>query len=70
MSDETSITVNHDGVNSFAAALWNPQQYEIFIDDQKIGELNGYTNHKSIGLFNWWDMCETYLKQIEICVRN
>jgi hypothetical protein len=34
MSDETSITVNQEGVNSFAAALSNPQQYEIFIDDQ------------------------------------
>ena len=30
MSDETSIIVNQEGVNSFAAALWNPQQYEIF----------------------------------------
>ena len=47
MSDEASITVNQEGVKSFAAALWNPQQYEIFIDDQKIGVLNGYTNHKT-----------------------
>jgi hypothetical protein len=50
MSDETSITVNQEGVNSFAAALWNPQQYEIFIDDQKIGELDGYTNHKTCAI--------------------
>jgi len=39
MSNQSSITVNQDGVNSFAVALWNPPQYEIFIDDQKIGEL-------------------------------
>jgi hypothetical protein len=50
MSDETSITVNQEGVNSFAAALWNPQQYEIFIDDQKIGELDGYTNPKTCAI--------------------
>jgi hypothetical protein len=50
MSDEASITVNQEGVNSFAAALWNPQQYEIFIDDQKIGELDGYTNHNQRNL--------------------
>jgi hypothetical protein len=50
MSDETSITVNQEDVNSFAAALWNPQQYEIFIDDQKIGELDGYTNHKTCAI--------------------
>jgi hypothetical protein len=47
MSNEASITVNQEGVKSFAAALWSPQQYEIFIDDQKIGVLNGYTNHKT-----------------------
>ena len=47
MSSEASITVNQEGVNSFAAALWNPRQYEIFIDDQKVGVLNGYTNHKT-----------------------
>jgi hypothetical protein len=35
MSNQSSITVNQDGVNSFAVALWNPPQYEIFIDDQK-----------------------------------
>ena len=47
MSNEASITVKQDGVNSFAAALWSPQQYEIFIDDKKIGGLDGYTNHKT-----------------------
>jgi hypothetical protein len=50
MSDETSITVNQEGVNSFAAALWNSQQYEIFIDDQKIGGLDGYTSHKTCAI--------------------
>lgn len=39
MSNQSSITVNQEGVDSLAAALWNPQQYEIFIDDQKIGGL-------------------------------
>ena len=43
-------TVNQEGVNSFAAALWNPQQYEIFIDDQEIGKLDGYTNHKTCAI--------------------
>jgi hypothetical protein len=41
MSSEASITVIQEGVNSFAAALWNPQQYEIFIDDQNVGVLDG-----------------------------
>ncbi len=50
MSNEASITVNQEGVKSFAAALWNPQQYEIFIDDQKIGVLNGYTNRKTCAI--------------------
>jgi hypothetical protein len=50
MSSEASITVNQEGVNSFAAALWNPQQYEIFIDDQKVGVLNGYTSHKTCAI--------------------
>jgi hypothetical protein len=47
MSNEASITVSQEGVKSFAAALWTPQQYEIFIDDHKVGVLNGYTNHKT-----------------------
>jgi hypothetical protein len=50
MSNQASITVNQDGVKSFAAALWNPQQYEIFIDDQKVGLLNGYTNRKTCAI--------------------
>ena len=50
MSNQSSITVNQDGVNSFAAALWNPQEYEIFIDDQKIGLLDGYTNQETCAI--------------------
>ena len=50
MGNEASITVNQEGVKSFAAALWNPQHYEIFIDDQEIGVLNGYTNHKTCAI--------------------
>jgi hypothetical protein len=46
MSNEAFITVNQQGVKSFAAALWNPQQYEIFTDDQKIGVLDGYINRR------------------------
>ena len=41
----TCITIKQDGVDSFASALWNPQHYEIFIDDRRVGELNGYQNH-------------------------
>ena len=44
MSNEASITVNQVDVKSFAGALWNPQEYEIYIDDRKVGLLNGYQN--------------------------
>jgi len=37
-----SITVNQEGVKSFASALLNAQEYEIFVDDQNVGVLNGY----------------------------
>jgi hypothetical protein len=47
MSTEASIIVNQEGVKSFASALWSAQEYEIFIDDQKIGVLNGYQNRKT-----------------------
>jgi hypothetical protein len=50
MSNKASITVNQEGVKSFAAALWNPQQYEIFIDDQKVGVLNGYTDQRTCAI--------------------
>ncbi len=42
-----SITVNQDGIKSFFSALINPQHYEIFIDDQKTGELTGYTTRNT-----------------------
>jgi hypothetical protein len=42
ISTEASITVIQDGVKSFASALLNGQEYEIFIDDRRIGVLNGY----------------------------
>ncbi len=50
MDGEATITVKQDGVGSFASKLWNPQQYEIYIDDQKVGELDGYRNEKSLRL--------------------
>jgi hypothetical protein len=42
-----SITVTQDGITSFASALLNAQEYEIFVDDQRIGVLNGYTSRKT-----------------------
>ena len=50
MGTEASITVNQEGVRSFASALWNAQEYEIFIDDQKVGVLNGYLNHNTCAI--------------------
>ena len=50
MSTEASITVNQEGVKSFASALWNAQEYEIFIDDRKVGVLNGYQNRNTCAL--------------------
>ena len=44
---QASITVNQDGINSFASALSCAQEYEIFIDDRKVGVLNGYQNRKT-----------------------
>ena len=44
MSAEASITVNQEGVKTFASALLNVQEYEIFVDDRKVGVLNGYQN--------------------------
>ncbi len=45
-----SITVNQDGIKSFFSALINPQHYEIFIDDRKVGELTGYTTRNTTQL--------------------
>jgi hypothetical protein len=44
MSAEASITVNQEGVKTFAPALLNVQEYEIFIDGRKVGVLDGYQN--------------------------
>ena len=43
MANEASITINQEDVKSLAAALWNPQQHEIFIDNQKVGVLEAET---------------------------
>jgi len=45
-ANEASIIVNQDGIKSFASALINPLEYEIFLDDQKVGVLNGYQHQK------------------------
>lgn len=50
MSNGASITVNQEGVGSFASALFNAQEYEIFIDDRKVGVLNGYQNSKKCSI--------------------
>ena len=39
--------MNQVDVKSFAAVFWNPQEYEIYIDDRKVGLLNGYQNQKT-----------------------
>lgn len=49
-SNEASIIVNQVGVDSLPSKLLNPQEYEIFIDDQKVGVLNGYTNRKACAI--------------------
>jgi hypothetical protein len=47
MSNEATITVKQDGIDSFSSALWNPQHYEIYIDGEKVGLLDGYRNEIS-----------------------
>jgi hypothetical protein len=42
-----SLVVTQDGITSFASGLLNAQEYEIFIDDQRIGVLNGYHSRRS-----------------------
>jgi len=37
----SSIIINQDGINSLVSKLFDPQEYEIFSDDQKVGVLNG-----------------------------
>jgi hypothetical protein len=41
-TNEAAIIVNQDGINSFGSALLNAQTYEIFLDDQMAGVLDGY----------------------------
>ena len=43
---EAAIIVNQDGIKSFGSALINAQTYEIFIDDQNVGQLDGYHSQK------------------------
>lgn len=42
-----AIVVTQDGITSFASALLNAQEYEIFVDDQKIGVLNGFHSRRT-----------------------
>ncbi len=48
--NNASITVHQDGIKSFFSALINPQHYEIFIDDRKVGELTGYRTRNTTNL--------------------
>ena len=50
VSNEASITVDQEGVKSLASALLNAQSYEIFIDDRKVGVLDGYQIHKTCSI--------------------
>ena len=49
-SSGASITVNQDGIKSLFSALIKPQHYEIFIDQQKAGELTGYQTRSTTQL--------------------
>ena len=49
-SNQASITVNQEGIKSLASALLCAQEYEIFIDDRKVGVLDGYQNRKTCGI--------------------
>jgi hypothetical protein len=46
-SNQARITVTQDGIKSVWSALMKVQHYEIFVDDQKVGELTGYTARSS-----------------------
>jgi hypothetical protein len=43
---EASITFQQDGIHGFGSALMNAQSYELFMDEQKIGVLDGYRSTK------------------------
>jgi hypothetical protein len=49
-SAQARITIAQDGVRSAFSALMKVQHYEIFVDDEKVGELTGYTNRGSYTL--------------------
>jgi hypothetical protein len=53
MSNEASISINQEGVKSLASALLNAQTYEIFIDDRRVGVLDGYQIHKTCSIFSY-----------------
>lgn len=42
--NDASITFTQDGIRGFGSALINAQSYELFIDEQKVGVLDGYHN--------------------------
>jgi hypothetical protein len=44
---EASITFNQDGIRGFGSALINAQSYELFIDQQNVGLLDGYNHRKT-----------------------
>ena len=47
VSSDASITFIMDGIRGFGSALLNAQSYELFVDEQKVGVLDGY-NHLQI----------------------
>jgi|SRR5579862_4246440 len=50
MPESASITVNQDGIKSFASALINPQNYEIYLDGRRVGVLDGYHHRANLSV--------------------
>lgn len=46
LDDHGSISFRHDGIRGFGSALMNAQTYELFVDGEKVGVLDGYRNTK------------------------
>ena len=44
--DRASITFNQDGIRGFGSALMNAQTYELFVDGENVGILDGYRSTK------------------------
>jgi hypothetical protein len=44
--DHASITFNQDGIRGLGSALMNAQTYELFVDGQQVGILDGYRSTK------------------------